>query len=149
MPTVNSYCLTLFKKIGGNDVILSGGIDDKISQNFFSGRYSVKIIIYTRVEYMFYLGLLFRHRLRLRTASICLLLLLFTAGLIRGAYAQGQTCRDVNQLTICGDTLTEFAADFNSGGFRLRGNVKIGPKGSPAVVQVRDTGSVLDGSVMD
>jgi len=31
--------------------ILSGGIDDKISQKFFSGRYSVKILIYARVEY--------------------------------------------------------------------------------------------------
>ncbi len=29
--------------------IPSGGIDDKISQQFFSGRYSVKILIYARV----------------------------------------------------------------------------------------------------
>ncbi|MFN8492479.1 MAG: hypothetical protein U0350_33065 [Caldilineaceae bacterium] len=92
-------------------------------------------------------GLYLRHRLRFRAASIGLLLLLFTSGLVHSAYAQGQTCRDVNNLTICGDTLTDSTA--NGGGFRLKGNVKIGPKGSPAVVQLGDTGSLFDGTILD
>jgi hypothetical protein len=45
-----------------------------------------------------------------------------------------QNCRGVNQLTICGDTIDQFPANFNSGGFRLRGNLKIGPKDDPTLV---------------
>jgi hypothetical protein len=78
------------------------------------------------------------------------LLLLIVALLIGGAVvaveAQGQTCRDVNQITVCGDQLTELTS--NGGGFKLVGNVKIGPKGGAAVVQVRNTGSVFDGTIL-
>jgi hypothetical protein len=60
-----------------------------------------------------------------------------------------QTCRDVNNITVCGDTFDEFPPTANGGGFRLRGNVIIGPKGQPAVVKVADIGNIFDGSVLD
>lgn len=68
-----------------------------------------------------------------RTPVVMTALLLLISAVVGGGvlvgYAQGQTCRDVNNLTICGDTFNEFEATFNGGGFRLRGNIKIGPKG--------------------
>jgi hypothetical protein len=85
-----------------------------------------------------------------RWASAALLLfLLLLAGAVVTANAQGQTCRDVGQITICGDQFTELPATTNGGGFRLLGNVKIGPKGSAPVVQVRNTGSIFDGTVLN
>ena len=82
-----------------------------------------------------------------RIATLALLLVL-TGGLLTQTRAQGQTCRDVNQLTICGDAIDEYNATVNGGGFRLRGNVRIGPKGGAALVEVEDIGSVFDGSVI-
>ncbi|GAB4110251.1 MAG: hypothetical protein Fur005_15260 [Roseiflexaceae bacterium] len=64
------------------------------------------------------------------------------------ARAQSQTCRDVSNITICGDTFTEFDSTTNGGGFRLRGNLRIGPKGLPAVVAVDNIGNIFDGSVL-
>ncbi|HRW09903.1 MAG TPA: hypothetical protein P5121_32600, partial [Caldilineaceae bacterium] len=79
------------------------------------------------------------------SATIGLLVLFLVGGFI-AVQAQGQTCRDVGNITICGDTFAETTA--NGGGFRLVGNVRIGPKGSAPVVQVRNTGSIFDGSVL-
>ncbi|HYF64514.1 MAG TPA: hypothetical protein VD886_16940, partial [Herpetosiphonaceae bacterium] len=89
-------------------------------------------------------------RLRLGTIPPLLggLALLLLIGLsITHAEVQ-QTCRDVINITICGDEFTDFGS-VNGGGFRLRGNVRVGPKGLPPVVIVRDIGSVVDGSIID
>ncbi len=75
------------------------------------------------------------------------MLLLLIGLTITSAQVQ-QTCRDVNNITVCGDQITE-SPTINGGGFRLRGNVKLGPKGQPAVVQVDNIGSIFDGSVLD
>ncbi|MEZ4658606.1 MAG: hypothetical protein R2911_13630 [Caldilineaceae bacterium] len=84
--------------------------------------------------------------IRTRWAGVVGLLFLLTVGALVNVHAQGQTCRDVNNLTICGDTLNEVEA--NGGGFLLSGNVRIGPKGGAAVVEVGNTGSIFDGSVL-
>jgi hypothetical protein len=81
-----------------------------------------------------------------RWGGAAVLFLLLLAGAVVTVNAQGQTCRDVGQITVCGDTFDEL--DANGGGFRLRGNVKLGPKGGAAVVQIRNTGSIFDGSVL-
>ena len=81
-----------------------------------------------------------------RWAGAALLLFMLLAGVVVTVNAQGQTCRDVGQITICGDQFDELTA--NGGGFRLRGNVKLGPKGGAAVVQIRNTGTIFDGSVL-
>lgn len=81
--------------------------------------------------------------------AVLLVLMLMIGGAVVAVEAQSQICRDVNQLTICGDVLDEFAATVNGGGFRLRGNVKIGPKGGSAVVQVGNTGNIFDGTVLN
>ncbi|MCB0064867.1 MAG: hypothetical protein KDE19_22235, partial [Caldilineaceae bacterium] len=60
--------------------------------------------------------------------------------------AQGQSCRDIGNITVCGDNFDDLTA--NGGGFRLRGNLRIGPKGQSAVVVVDNTGSVFDGSIL-
>ena len=69
------------------------------------------------------------------------LLLVLIGGAVVAANAQSQTCRDIGNITVCGDQLTELTA--NGGGFKLVGNVKVGPKGAAPVVQVRNTGSVF------
>jgi len=79
---------------------------------------------------------------------IGMIVALALAGTIVAVRAQSQTCRDVGNITVCGDQLDEFDASVNGGGFRLRGNVKLGPKGSPAVVQVRNTGNIFDGTIL-
>jgi hypothetical protein len=79
--------------------------------------------------------------------GVVLLLTLLIGGAVVVVNAQAQTCRDINQITVCGDQLIESTA--NGGGFRLRGNVRIGPKGGAAVVQVRETGNILDGTVLN
>ena len=78
--------------------------------------------------------------------AVLLALLGGTFVIVRG---QAQTCRDINNITVCGDILDEFDATVNGGGYRLRGNVKIGPKGLPPVVIVRNTGSIFDGTVLN
>ena len=70
------------------------------------------------------------------------------AGTIVAVRAQSQTCRDIGNITVCGDQFDEFDASVNGGGFRLRGNVRIGPKGAPAVVEVENGGNILDGTVL-
>lgn len=81
-----------------------------------------------------------------RWGSIVVLLLVLLVGLAVTVTAQSQTCRDISNITVCGDQFTELSA--NGGGFKLVGNVKIGPKGSAPVVQVRNTGSIFDGTVL-
>ena len=90
--------------------------------------------------------ILFLRKLRVQWVSVLALTLLAVLGLPRTAYLQAQTCRDVNQLTICADEFFDMTT--NGGGFALRGNIKIGPKGGAAVVQVGDTGSVFDGTIL-
>jgi len=81
-----------------------------------------------------------------RWAGVAALFLILLAGAVVAVNAQSQTCRDVSNITVCGDQFTELSA--NGGGFKLVGNVKIGPKGGAPVVQVRNTGSIFDGSVL-
>lgn len=81
-----------------------------------------------------------------RWAGIAVLFLALLVGAVVTVNAQSQTCRDIANITVCGDQFTELTA--NGGGFRLVGNVKIGPKGSAPVVQVRNTGSIFDGTVL-
>jgi hypothetical protein len=79
---------------------------------------------------------------------ILLMLLMLGGYSFTAVTAEPRACRDVNQITICGDTVDEFAATFNGGGFRVRGNVTLGPKGGAAVVAVGNTGNIFDGSVL-
>jgi hypothetical protein len=79
------------------------------------------------------------------SAAVGILCLLLMSALL-AAHAQSQSCRDIGNITVCGDTFDELTA--NGGGFRLRGNLRIGPKGQPAVVAVGDTGSIFDGTVL-
>ena len=79
--------------------------------------------------------------------TLLTIMLVLTGGLLNHTRAQGQTCRDINQITVCGDVFTEITV--NGGGFRLRGNVRIGPKGGAALVEVEDIGSVFDGTIID
>jgi hypothetical protein len=74
------------------------------------------------------------------------LVLVLSTGLLVSR-AQSQTCRDVVNITVCGDTITDLTA--NGGGFRLSGDVRIGPKGQPAVVKVGNLGNVFDGSILN
>src|SRR5262245_6766883 len=78
---------------------------------------------------------------------ICLAALL-GAGLVI-TRAQSQACRDANNTTICGDEVFDIPGTTNGGGFAVRGNVRLGPKGLPPVVQVDDIGSIFDGSVLN
>ncbi|MEZ4865871.1 MAG: hypothetical protein R3C14_31445 [Caldilineaceae bacterium] len=89
---------------------------------------------------------LLRYR-RARWIGAAAIFVLLLAALSISTRAQGQTCRDVNNLTICADEFAETTN--NGGGFRLRGNLRLGPKGAPAVVQVDDIGAVFDGSILD
>jgi hypothetical protein len=69
---------------------------------------------------------------------------MLTLGGLTVAQAQGQTCRDVGNLTICADNLiAEVGAQFH-----LRGNLRIGPKGGAAVVHVTDLPSTFNGSAL-
>ena len=86
-------------------------------------------------------------RLGSKWVVLVLALLMLGGGSYSLARAQAQTCRDVGNLTICGNTLTE-SSTINGGGFRLQGDVKIGPKGGAAVVQVGNTGGVFDGTIL-
>ena len=63
-------------------------------------------------------------------------LVLLAVGLSTGAQAQGQICRDVEQITICGDTLQTNPNDPASTSFNLVGNLRIGVKGGPMVIRV-------------
>jgi hypothetical protein len=63
--------------------------------------------------------------------------------------AQTPVCRDVGNLTICGNELAEIDSSLFGGGFAIRGNLTIGPKGLPPVVRVVDIGSIFEGEVVD
>lgn len=84
-----------------------------------------------------------------RMAVVVAVLMGLVGGAIFVVQAQTPVCRDVNNLTICADTFDEFPAAANGGGFRLRGNVRIGPKGGAALVKVEDIGNVFDGSILN
>ncbi len=77
-------------------------------------------------------------------ASLAVLLFL-VGSLVTGARAQGPVCRDVSNITVCGDTLT---GEDGAGQFSLRGNIKIGPKGGAAVVHFTDLPSQFNGSAL-
>jgi hypothetical protein len=64
------------------------------------------------------------------------LIALVALGMFAGARAQGQICRDIVNLTICGDSISPNPSDPEE--FRLAGNLKIGPRGGPALLQVTD-----------
>ena len=79
-----------------------------------------------------------------------LLLIFFCVGVgLARASSDAQTCRDVGVLTFCADEFIEYSSSVNGGGFKLRGNLVIGPKGQPPVVAVDNIGSVFDGSILD
>src|SRR5262245_54111681 len=56
------------------------------------------------------------------------LIVLLFAGAFTVARAQSQVCRDVGNLSVCGD---QVAQENQQGEYRLRGNIRIGPKGGP------------------
>lgn len=81
-----------------------------------------------------------------RVPVVLLTLLVLIGGAAIIVNAQAPVCRDINNITVCGDTLSNVEA--NGGGFIIRGNVTIGPKGGAAVVKVRNTGNIFDGTVL-
>jgi hypothetical protein len=69
------------------------------------------------------------------TALFAALLALF-GGVFAAVKAQGQECRDIQNITICADEIdTSTAGDLTI----YQGSVKIGPVGKPAVVLMTDT----------
>lgn len=71
-----------------------------------------------------------RYRLRL---GLLVALLAAIAGGVLAARAQGQECRDVEQITICADTIVDLGAEVS-----FTGNIKLGPKGGRVLLAVRD-----------
>ncbi len=69
------------------------------------------------------------------------LLALVTLKLSSVALAAPQACLDIANITVCADQ-----QDTITGGLRLRGNLKIGPKGGPMVVLVTDNPATFNGS---
>jgi hypothetical protein len=65
----------------------------------------------------------FLRRQRFRIGAALALLALGAFAAVR---AQGQVCREVVNLTVCADRV---ATETSDGGFRLAGNIKIGPRG--------------------
>ena len=74
--------------------------------------------------------------------SLVAVVLLLAIGLAAGVSAQGQICRDISNITVCGDQLMAEA----DGQFHLRGNIKIGPRGGAPVVHVTDMPSQFNGA---
>jgi Bacterial Ig-like domain len=86
----------------------------------------------------------FLRRPRFGIVALAGLMALLIAGAFSVARAQGQTCRDTGNLTICGDTIDESGQEF-----QLKGNIKIGPKGGAAVVVVTDMETTFAGIPVD
>lgn len=73
------------------------------------------------------------HRHRLRFGLLLALLATLTVGAFATTRAQGQQCRDFDNVTVCYDTMYE------EGGIRYyEGNLKVGYKGAPPLVGVHD-----------
>ena len=68
------------------------------------------------------------HRITVVVAGLAM-----AAGVLAAVRAQAQTCRDVNNMTICGDVITE-----GTTGFSLKGNVRMGVKSGPMLVKIDD-----------
>jgi hypothetical protein len=79
------------------------------------------------------------YRSQIRFAVIVAIGLAFIAGAFATTRAQGQQCRDFETITVCGDTLGA-----NAGRTVITGNLKIGPKGKPPVILVRDIADESD-----
>jgi hypothetical protein len=75
--------------------------------------------------------LAFLRRRRLTVGAALALIVLVALGMFAAARAQGQICRDVVNLTICGDELVQ---ETSQGEFRLADNIKIGPRGGPMLL---------------
>jgi hypothetical protein len=71
------------------------------------------------------------------------LIVLLFAGAFTVARAQSQVCRDVGNLSVCGD---QVAQENQQGEYRLRGNIRIGPKGGPKLLLVEDRQISFDGN---
>ncbi|MCB0183152.1 MAG: hypothetical protein KDE31_02750, partial [Caldilineaceae bacterium] len=78
----------------------------------------------------------FRHSV-FRHGILLLLLAVALAGLTSSARGQSPICRDVGNLTICGEFFDELV-DAPGGDFKLEKNLQIGPKGGVPVVLVTD-----------
>jgi hypothetical protein len=87
----------------------------------------------------------FLRRPQLGIVALAGLVVLLIAGAFSVAHAQAPICRDVSNLTICGDTLVVESGTQ----FHLRGNIKIGPKGAAAVVHVTDMDTSFAGIEID
>lgn len=72
----------------------------------------------------------------LRLLAVGAAILLLSASGWMQAQAQGQTCRDVGNITVCGDVLETNPNNPGSGDFNLIGNLQIGRKGGPMVLRV-------------
>src|SRR5262245_27322655 len=72
---------------------------------------------------------------RLGIVALTGLVALMIAGAFSVARAQSQVCRDVGNLSVCGDTLVQ---ENQQGEYRLSGNIKIGPKGGPKLLLLVD-----------
>lgn len=73
----------------------------------------------------------------LRRGLLVALLAVLLLGLITNASAQGHTCLDFDNLTVCADHPFP-PSDPQSTTFRMEGNIAIGPKGQPPQLIVRD-----------
>jgi hypothetical protein len=73
---------------------------------------------------------------RLRIGATLALLALLALGAFASVRAQGQICRDVVNLTVCGDSITTNPNDPEE--FNLKGNIKVGPRGGPLLLHATD-----------
>lgn len=73
-----------------------------------------------------------------------MLMALLTVRLSSVAQAAPQACLDIANITVCADEQAS-----GTGVVRLRGNLKIGPKGGPMVVLVTDNPPTFNGQAVD
>ncbi len=75
----------------------------------------------------------------LQRITVVVAALAMAAGVVAVVRAQAQTCRDVNNMTICGDVIEE-----GSVGFSLKGNVRMGVKSGPMLVKIDDMATTFN-----
>src|SRR5438105_1951299 len=89
-------------------------------------------------------GQFLAHQHRFILIGVVLFMTALALSIMETAKAQGQTCRDVVNLTICGDMFAENPNKPGSGEFKLAGHLKLGPRGGPALIEVTDMDSTFD-----
>jgi hypothetical protein len=90
--------------------------------------------------------LAFLRRRRLTLGAALALIALLAVGMFVVARAQGQICRDVVNLTICGDKVV---AENAEGEFLLSGNIKVGSRGGPLQLHITDMEPTFKGRPVD